>query len=417
MAPVNSLNAVLRRPIGIEDYLIWSTTLGVVLFVPLLPSIELGYLVPIFNSLLLLAMNRLSVHRNHLFVIASVTALSLVGTHVSGTSSTVIVAQILGISVMSVYYFSALTSLGPTPTRWMEIYVWLALAVAILGIALWPLEALRDDGRLKSIYSEPSFYVFVTLPAVGYCINTYVSRRRYGPESLIFLLSYALADSSLGFFGLMLIGLITFGSWLKGWKAVGLALLLAAAAGSLYIASANVRVRANEMAVAIATQDLSHTGASTFAFLGNVYVASQSLLEHPWTGIGIGGYANAYDKYIGDVSGIGEIVSREHSDITSLELNREDAASMFLRVAAELGLPGLVLLIGFIIVCARVKGQPYAVIRNALLPYLIVRMTRMGHYFTVELYFFIGIYLLNYLNYRSERRRNNLRENGSGEFA
>jgi len=28
-------------------------------------------------------------------------------------------------------------------------------------------------------------------------------------------------------------------------------------------------------------------------------------------------------------------------------------------------------------------------------------MTRMGHYFTVELYFFVGLYLLNYLNSRA----------------
>lgn len=399
---MSGLNAALSRPIGIEDYLVWSTVLGPILFVPLSSSIELGYLIPIFNSLILLAMNRLAIHRNHLLALMAIIALSLVGTRVSGTSSTVIVAQILGIGVLSVYYFSALTTLGLTPTRWMETYVWLALAIAVVGIALWPLEYLFDDGRLKAIYSEPSFYVYVTLPAVGYCVNAYVNDRRYGPEILVFVLSYVLAASSLGFLGLMLIGLVTFGTWLKGWKVVGLAALLAVVAAGLYFASGNVRVRANEMAAAIATQDLSNTGATTFAFLGNVYVASQSFLEHPWTGIGIGGYANAYDKYIGDVSGVGEIVTREHSEITSLQLNREDGASMFLRVAAELGLPGLVVLFGFLIVCASVKGQPYAAIRNAILPYLIIRMMRMGHYFTVELYFFVGIYLLNYLNYRTQ---------------
>jgi O-antigen ligase len=157
------------------------------------------------------------------------------------------------------------------------------------------------------------------------------------------------------------------------------------------------------MATAIVRQDLSATGASTFAFLSNIYVTSQSFLAHPLTGIGIGGYADAYDKYIGGITDTVGIPNAGFSYIAAMELNRDDASSMFLRVAAELGVPGLLLLFGFLIVCARVRGMPYTAIRNALLPYLIVRMTRMGHYFTVELYFFVGLYLLNYLNYCAAR--------------
>src|SRR5262249_35826920 len=87
--------------------------------------------------------------------------------------------------------------------------------------------------------------------------------------------------------------------------------------------------------------------------------------------------------------------------IESLELNRDDASSMFLRVAAELGVPGLVVLIGFLLVCGRVRGPQHTLIRNAILPYLLIRIGRMGHYFTVEFYFFIGLYLLNFLRYRA----------------
>jgi len=179
---------------------------------------------------------------------------------------------------------------------------------------------------------------------------------------------------------------------------------MCAVVGGLYVASTNVRLRVNEMITAIARQDLSSASGTTFAFLSNIYVTSQSFLAHPLTGIGIGGYANAYDKYVGDVSGVGEIVSANQSYVSSMELNRDDAASMFLRVTAELGVPGIVLLLGFLIVCARVRGMPYVAIRNSMLPYLIVRMTRMGHYFTVELYFFVGIYLLNYLESRRANR-------------
>ena len=79
----------------------------------------------------------------------------------------------------------------------------------------------------------------------------------------------------------------------------------------------------------------------------------------------------------------------------SVDLAAEEAAR-----AAELGIPGLIVLFGFLILCARVKGPPFEAVRNAILPYLLVRLGRFGAYFSVELYFFVGIYLLNYLDYR-----------------
>ena len=119
---------------------------------------------------------------------------------------------------MSIYFFSALTTFGLSLVRWMELYVRAALAMAILGIALWPVARALNigDGRLTAIYSEPSYFVYVTLPAVGYCVHRFVNDRRYGRETLIFLLSYALADSALGFLGLLLIAFFAYAPHLKG---------------------------------------------------------------------------------------------------------------------------------------------------------------------------------------------------------
>jgi len=169
--------------------------------------------------------------------------------------------------------------------------------------------------------------------------------------------------------------------------------LLCGLVGALYIGSDNFRLRAKDTALAIAKQDLGGTNASTFALLSNVYVTSQSFQAYPLTGVGIGGYAGAYDTHIGTLTGPGLTFLRE-------SLNRDDANSFFLRVAAELGIPGLIVLFGFLILCARVKGPPFEAVRNAILPYLLVRLGRFGAYFSVELYFFVGIYLLNYLDYR-----------------
>lgn len=422
---VADLKAALDRRFGIQDYLIWSTVIAAVMFVPLHGSFQLGYAIVILNVLALLALDRFRVHRNHLLAICALAGFTTIGALTSGTPLNAPASQIAGISLLSVYFFCVLTVLGQSLVRWMEMYMRVAFAVAIIGLAKWAVGfGLQvSDTRLTSLYSEPSYFIYITLPAFGYCANLFARERRYGGETLVFLLSYVLANSTLGFFGLLLIGLLVCAPRLRGWHVISSIVATGLIMAGIYVASTGVRQRMDELATAVVKQDLTATGNTTFAFLSNVYVTSQSFQSHPLMGIGLGGYAHAYDKFIDDVTGIDitQISAAggggERDLQNSMELNRDDAASMFLRITAELGLPGLLLLIGFLVVCARVRGEPYMTIRNALLPYLIVRMTRMGHYFTVELYFFAGIYLLNYLNYRAERGQNNLKEKIGGEYA
>lgn len=399
---VAGLKSALDRRFDIQEYLVWSTAITVLMFIPIHGSFQLGYAIIIVNTAILLALDRLTIHRNHMLAILVLAGFTLIGALSSGTPLNAPISQLLGISLLSVYFFSALTFLGPSLTRWMEIYMRAAFAIAVIGLVKWVLGHVLHTGdpRLTAIYSEPSFYVYVTLPALSYCINCFAKEKRYGWETIVFLLSYALANSVLGFLGLLLAGFLVYAPRLKGWQLLGGAAAVCVLLAGTYVASSNVRLRVNEMATAIVKQDLSGTGATTFAFLSNIYVTAQSFKAHPLTGIGLGGYATAYDKYIDDIIGTSGIENLGREFLDSMELNRDDAASMFLRVAAELGIPGLLVLVGFLIVCARVRHEPYTTMRNAVLPYLIVRMTRMGHYFTVELYFFVGIYLINYLNYR-----------------
>lgn len=397
---MTGLKAALDRPVDLEEYLIWSTVIAVLMWVPIVrPAFQSGFTIVILNSLLLLSLDKLALHRNHFLALMGLLTFSVIGARLSGTPFTAPVSQILGIGVMSVYFLSVLTGFGVSLSRWMELYMRAAFALAVFALIVWPLvTVLTGDPRLRAIYSEPSFYIYVTLPAVGFCITSFVQERRYALESAIFVLSYILADSTLGFLGLVLIAITTLAPRLRGWRLLAGCISLAVLMVGLYFASANVQLRVRDTATAALTLNLSGTNPSAFAFLSNIYVTSQSFIEHPLTGIGIGGFANAYDKYISDIAGIGI------GDLVSMQLNRDDANSMFLRVIAELGLPGILALLGFLIICAKVKGPVHLRIRNAILPYLIVRMVRGGHYFTVELYFFIGIYLLNYLESRRANR-------------
>jgi hypothetical protein len=391
------LSTILNKKITLERYLIVSTCVSVFLLIVVAHvglDIFLGYPIVIANTLILFWLGRLIIHPYHAIAIGALAMASLASSIFSPTPFNAILSQIAGISMMSIYYFSMLVTTGWSLRRWMELYAHIAFGICLVGFVGWVyLIASHDiDGRLKSIFAEPSLYVYTTLPAVGFFMNCWLTEKRYGKELLIFILSYILADSSLGFVGLLLTALLAAGRHFSFGRLIVGILTTAGVIAGLYFASSNFRLRARDTAVALVTQDVSKSNDSTFALLSNLYVAGRAFLEHPLSGVGIGGYSYIYDVYISDLPGM-------NLKNLPVNLNKDDANSLFLRVAAELGLPGLLVLFSFLITCARVKGSPYREIRNALVPYFIVRISRFGGYFSLELYFFVGIYLLNYLAY------------------
>src|SRR6185312_8338247 len=121
----------------------------------------------------------------------------------------------------------------------------------------------------------------------------------------------------------------------------------------------------------------------------------KTLIQHPFIGVGLGGYQYAYTEYV-------PFLSSGLQDPNLITLNMYDASSLFFRSAAETGLLGFGALIGFLVVCSRVQGEQHLNVRNALMPYMIVRMSRFGAWFSLELYFFVGLFLLNYLHSRAQ---------------
>jgi hypothetical protein len=402
------LAAFLNRKIDIDTWLVFSTIVSVFLIIRIArigADIYAGYPVIILNAAILLLLGRLVIHKTHAILIAIVALTSLLAAHFSQTSMTSIIAQIAGIILMSVCYFSVLLTSGLTVPRWINLYANVAFYLAVIGIGGFIAQHTlhydpEGEQRLKSIFAEPSLFVYTTLPAMGYYLNSWVSERRHGLETLIFLLAYVLADSALGFIGLLLIGAFTFIKRFTVWHLLAGFIVSTALLAGLFFASENFRVRVSDTVVAASADTMKQTNGSTFALLSNLYVTGKAVMDHPVLGVGIGGYRSAYDGYIGE---LGQETLESNKD--AVGLNRDDANSLFLRVVAELGPLGLIALLGFLIVCAKVDGTPYRQIRNALLPYFFVRMSRFGNYFSMELYFFVGLYLLNYLDYRRSLAR------------
>ena len=396
------VETVLTYPIRMDQYLVYSTVLSVFLTVMLTHKgidIFYGYPIVVINTAILLGQDRLILHRHHAIIVVAAAIVSFIASARSGTSGVAIVAQILGILVFSGYFFSMLTNFGLSVPRWLQIYCQFALGIVVLGFAMFVARHLHvlppgRDGRLTSIYQEPSLFVYATLPAFGIYTNAFLRDRTYKLEFWLFVLAYVLADSALGFLGILLIAFYAALPRLNFWRMVGFVFAAALALVGLFFVSGNFRLRAVDTVVAIATLNISNVNSSTFAVLSNAYVTIKTFLSNPLIGVGIGGYQYAYTKYIGAIGS-----SIQDQDL--LTLNMFDASSLFFRTAAEMGLLGLIALIGFLVVCSRVRGDQHIAIRNALMPYMIIRMGRFGAWFSLELYFFVGLFLLNYLHSRA----------------
>lgn len=402
---IERIRAIAERPIPIDQYLIYSTVLSVFLIVFWMHKgidIFVGYPIVLLNTMILFVQGRLVMHRYHAAAALAVTILSFVASANSDTPGIAIIAQVLGILLFSSYFFTMLTNFGLSVPRWMQIYCQFALAIVILGFIIFILRQLHlmprgREGRLRSIYPEPSLFVYVTLPAFGIYANAYLRDKKYKLELWTFIIAYLFADSSLGFLGMLLVAFFAALPRLSFMKMLGFGAAAFMALVGLFFASSNFRFRVVDTVFGLVNLSLN-VNASSFAFLSNLYVSIQTFLSHPLLGVGLGGYQYAYTKYIPTLS-----ADTYNPDLISL--NMFDASSLYFRTAAELGLVGLVALFGFLIVCSRVRGDQHVDIRNALMPYMLVRMSRYGAWFSLELYFFLGLLLLNYLHSRAQYGR------------
>jgi O-antigen ligase len=400
----------LTSPFGttdwtLERYIVISTAASIFLSQTIFQTgfdIALGYPVILINMLLLLIGGRLGVHPIQIAILALITLLGFIATNSSNTPMNAIFSQVVGIAVISTYFLSVLTRFPVSVISWMELYGKFAVAVSLYGIFAYfflQRQGMRDYDRLISIYSEPSFYIYTTLPALGYYVSCYLNDRSHKWESILLLSCYLLAQSSLGFIGLALVLALQFHRRLKSWKILVLMPAVAALLAALYFAVPAFRLRVNDTILSIAAADVSTANASTLALLSNAYVAARTFWDHPLLGVGIGGYQYAYPTYIGDVLNRASIF---------YGLNMYDAASLYLRIAAETGMIGLIAFVAMLVWLSRVKGTPFEQVRNAILPYVLIRAFRYGAYFSVELFFFLGLYILNYMNFSSTRARQSL---------
>lgn len=309
-----------------------------------------------------------------------------------------LLSQIVGIYIVSTYFFNFFRNSTTSIKSVFKYYAFISFLLSVFGIlkAILLTFLNQEIEPVKSILLEPAHFATIVLPACFYFFKSNEIKNSKVYFILIFT-AILLSFSSLGYIGLIF-GLILIPDSLNIKKSV---LTVFFSFLIFYIFYNNVeqfKIRTNDTLASIGDNNLKGSNLSTYALLSNFYVAVNSFTDHPLIGSGLGSHVLSHQKYIGNIDGV-ETFSDEY-----VNLNAQDANSLFLRVLSELGLFGLLLTFIFIF-----KNYSKDIISKAILIYFFCKLFREGHYFSPELYFFVFIYYLN--NIYSKKKSLNFESN------
>ena len=253
--------------------------------------------------------------------------------------------------------------------------------------------------RLNSIFSEPSQYALMLLPAVFISIEHFFSRK-YDLISfrncIAICVSLILTTSSTGYMGLFFVFVIitiNYGRLFYLFYAIVLSVI---AYFALYKWVDDFRIRV-DTTVNLWTKDeftIQDINSSSFVLYNNVNVMKQSFSDHPITGIGLGGYQQAYDKYS---------LTKEDDFLIKkgFDFNSQDGNSLLIRSIVELGLISIVFWFVFIPKYFVRKQSDEAllnqrdlswVLSGAILTLMLGYLVRQGNYFLNAFPFFVLMY-------------------------
>ena len=258
---------------------------------------------------------------------------------------------------------------------------------------------LGSKFRANSILPEPSHYAFVLSPLLFIALERFFFRSRKTQlltiwQSGFVIIGFLISLSSSGFI-LLIVCMILLGTSkfiaIRIWI---LAIVLFFGLNFLYYNNDNFKTRVDNSFGLIFSDnktDVNQSDFSSFTLYNNFIIAYTNFLNHPFIGSGLGSHSLAYEKY--------SITRHDRSlseNLSSTELNTDDANSLFLRIMSELGSFGLILLFIFLFknYSAKINTEfdLLWIINKASLVLIIGALLRNGHYFLMGLPLFILLY-------------------------
>ena len=261
--------------------------------------------------------------------------------------------------------------------------------------------------RAIGLSTEPAHYALIILPGVYIALLVLLNRSgnlgfKNKKTAFIILVGYILSFSLVAFLGLFLcfVSILAYerksGFLIKSIFVslfVGLVLVISLTPiGSK--ATSFIKLQND-----ISGHEYTGEDLSAFALVSNMMVAKEALKSSHFLGTGLNTHKDSYDKTIYKQFQISQVL---------MELNKEDAGSLFIRITSEFGIPGILSLIIFLIhyrLGRNFESSSIKTINAMCLVVLISYCARTGSYLSINFILFVALY---YYSFRILKTENSL---------
>lgn len=370
------------------------------------------YILILFLLPLLAIISGFQFHKGFLATMSAFLLIGIVNVIFRNNSIALLLKQVIGISMIAVYFFYLLKANKFDYEKLFGIYMRMARFIAafailqvvayLIGIRFlydfsWIIPEHRVDTtggfiRVSSILMEPSHFVTSMAPAIYISMHNLYKRSslfigRW--SSLMILVSVLLTLSLIGYLTLILSFIFLFKNPFSFKKIIITASLFIVSMIFLYNNVQQVTSRVDGLVDLFIKKDIHRVNISAFTIFNNFTVASQNFIRHPLFGTGLGSHPYVFDTYA-----YKGVYDTKRLDVAN-SLNKDDANSLFLRLVSETGLFGLALVF-FFVNRFRVKSEHIHelgwVISTSILILILIKLIREGHYFNNGLPFFLWTY-------------------------
>ncbi len=370
----------------------------------------------------------LPINKQFVYALSVICLVSFIKSYWIDYPITPAIKQLVNITISSVPFYLILKINSFDLRKVFRIYINVALAICWIGI----LQVLVyfifkvDFGyeyKLTSIVSEPSHVAITLAPAFFLALNKLFLHAKTNlinyKESVLITLTWVLTMSAVAMLGIILAAVIlainkyNILNYRIRKKNLIYILILAISLGSfttiIYQNVPFIKFRVDDTWQALSTTKggkVQNINLSTYALYSNYLVTKEALRHNPLLGSGLGTHSINYDLYLDKVYNL------QDPSYRSIEYNREDANSLFLRLLSELGIVGLslfiILLYTLNIKTVKANLQDLWLLNNACLLFFLMRLVRFGNYSVLGFFLFLFIYYYTFKEHQYTLKTNEL---------
>ncbi len=264
--------------------------------------------------------------------------------------------------------------------------------------------------RAPSLFSEPAHYATFLLPSVYISILhlTKISRQKNNSnfQSLFTIFGMIITFSIVGYFYMIICLTNIYFTRMKinrlNFKQTIISILTISILGLLILVSPLSNKVKSLFNQTQNQSDYNYTSSDLtgFALVSNTLVTYKSLVSTFFLGSGFNTHSINYKSFIGDSFSDKQIL---------IELNKDDAGTLYLRILSELGLPGIFIFCLFLrkykikkrFIC---KDNFLYNINSLSLIMILCYSFREGSYLSVFFLFFLVLYYVTYIQFLNSER-------------